>query len=305
MRIALTLLLCVSCVGLMATTTGGRLGDMTPHDFALDASLDLGGRYRTVNKYGEATDLDAAATDVWDGAEGGNLIAPCNVADFCDLWMPPTVARTHFIASSDVADDDWGTKGTGLRTIMIYGLTDWDDTAETTEVIRLDGNSDSPTPNAVPTVNQYVIIYRMRGTTQGTGGVNAGNITAMAETDGTLTAAILSGNRQTKMAIYGVSSTMRLRVTEVTASLLRGAGVSATVDADLMWMDTSDPNATVDNTQWTHMEDFGFSDLSGWDRRYGVPKAFDGPGILKVQMVGSSPGGHEATASFDAYVVDD
>jgi len=130
-------------------------------------------------KFGRHSDVDTgAAEDIWDGNSA---------------WTPPTTARVHNIASSSANDT---AAGTGARTITVIGLNG--SFVVTTENITLNGISN------VPTVNSYVIIYRMFVLTAGSGGTNAGNITATAQTDATLTAQISTGLNQTLMAIYQI-----------------------------------------------------------------------------------------------------
>ena len=180
-----------------------------------------------VNKFGKAIDVDLATpTDVWDGADG---------VTSTDIWVPPTVARTHDIASTD-ANDDGDPVGTGARTINIQGLdSNW---ILQSEDITLNGTSN------VATANTYHRIFRMKVLTVGSGGVNAGIITATAQTDATVTAAIQAGNNQTLMAIYTVPADKKAYVTNMYASF--SASTPATVTGSvklLMKQDASQSNS--------------------------------------------------------------
>ena len=129
-------------------------------------------------KFGRNADIDAGTEDVWDG--GG-------------VWVAPTTARTHAIKSSAAAD---AAAGRGLRTIKVIGLDSTYSLQE--ETVTLNGTTN------VNTANTYTMIHRMYGLTSGTGYVNAGNITATAATDNTVTAQISTGEGQTLMAIYQI-----------------------------------------------------------------------------------------------------
>ena len=134
----------------------------------------------TVNKFGKNTDIDTGSTpeDVWDG--GG-------------LWVPPTAARIHDVASSNAADTS---AGTGARTVRIYGLdSNWELQEED---ITMNGTTN------VPTAAAYTRVFRAQVLTAGSGDVNAGDITITAQTDSTVTAQITAGKGQTLMAIYTV-----------------------------------------------------------------------------------------------------
>jgi hypothetical protein len=268
--IAAVLLLVVISVPSWGFGAGVEIGSSIEDGFALVASLGEAGRYRTENKFGETDNLDAVVTDIWDGASDEIVALGGTV-----VWVAPTAPRVHSIVSSSLADSGAGgvnPVSTGMRTLDLTGLETWDASSPTTETIVLDGTT------AVNTVNSYVIIYRMEGKTWGTGGVNAGSVTATAATDGTITAAIVIGNNQTQMAIYGVSSSMKLRVIDFRASLVKTTGLSLRATGEVLWMTDPETNA-VDGTAWTNRENFEVSTDERWVRQYFVPKVFDGPGI--------------------------
>ena len=247
----------------------------------LAASLDLIPGVSTVNKFGEAIDCDnGVETDVWDGADGSTST---------DIWVPPTTARVHDIESDDSDDDNSG--GTGARTVQIFGLTSWD-TEEVSEIVELNGTTAAETENA------YVIIYRMRVLTWGSGGVNAGVITATAQTDGTVTAAILAGNNQTQMCIYGVPSNKKLRLSKVYAGIVKGTGNTQRADGELLVMTDPETNA-ANNTAWTNKENFQLVEANPpWKHDYKEPKKIDGPAIVKIQVVTNS-NNTKCTGGFD------
>ena len=240
--------------------------------------------FAKVNKFGHATDCDSGiATDIWDGADG---------ALSTDVWVPPTAARIHAIASSDVNDV---AAGSGTGKIKVYGLASWD-TAETSEDVVMDGTNDVNTQTA------YVIIHRMHPTDDAVG-VNAGDITATAATDGTITAAILAGETQTQMAIYGIPSTQTLQISCARAQIVKLTGGTARIDVDILMMPDPATNA-VANVLWIHKEHSStVSGSAGWEHCYEPYKSFSGPCIVKLQVV-STADGTQSIGSFDAYIVD-
>jgi hypothetical protein len=144
----------------------------------VNASSGLAGEI-VVNKFGRNEDVDTSDEDIWDGGA---------------TWVAPTATRIHDLTSTSTDDDNVG--GTGARTVQVYGLdADYDLQDETVE---LNGTSD------VATASSYTMIYRLIVRTAGSGGANAGTITATAQTDSTVTAQITIGNNQTLMAIYQV-----------------------------------------------------------------------------------------------------
>lgn len=165
-------------------------------DFMLDISAD---RYANITSRRQKVALDKfgrnplitsnTTEDIWDG--GGT-------------WVAPTQARVHNIVSSSAND---AAAGTGARTIRIYGLdASWN---AQSEAVTLNG----VTP--VATTGSYTRIFRMNCTSWGSGQTNAGDITATAVTDATVTAQISTGNNQTLMAIYTVPTGFSLYMTKV------------------------------------------------------------------------------------------
>lgn len=150
-------------------------------DFFLRIQQGLVTGYSSVLKFGRNSDVDTGAyEDIWTG--GGT-------------WVPPTTARVHDIVSSNT-NDDGSPAGTGAQTVKVMGLDGTYALAE--ETITMNGTTN------VATVGSYIIIYRMYVVTAGSGGANAGAITATAQTDATVTARIEIGDNQTLMAIYQI-----------------------------------------------------------------------------------------------------
>lgn len=126
--------------------------------------------------WGVNPDIDTGSVpeDVWK--QGG-------------VFVPPTTYRVHNLASSAAADTS---AGTGARTVLVTGVTS---NGIESETVTMNGASN------VATVKSYSDLW-MEVATVGSGGVNAGNITATAQTDSTITATILASNGNiTKKAI--------------------------------------------------------------------------------------------------------
>lgn len=235
------------------------------------------------NKYGRApSGVQTSVTDVWDRADA---------ATTQQIWVAPTTARIHDIVSDSASD---AAAGVGARTIRVVGLTGWG-TAEVREDIALNGTT------SVPTVNAYVIIHHLEILTKGATSVNVGTVTATAQTDGTITAAILSGNGQTHMAIYGIPSTQTAFVIDIYAHILRAAGANAAVDMSLVYNPEPDVELLnfVGKHTWAAVKD-GSSVAS---KDFKVPKRFSGPGILKIQGIASTVD-LDVSAGFDLVLVD-
>jgi len=238
----------------------------------------------SVNKFGRSTNVDSGIdTDIHDQA---------NASDDIDIWVAPTQARTHQIASTS-SDDDGSPVGAGARTIRVFGLTDWD-TAEVSEDITMNGTSN------VATSNSYVIIHRMRVLTKGATSSNVGTITATADTDGTITAQIGAGNGQTLMAVYGIPSVQTGYMTNYWASFNKSGGGSGRVDVSLLSNPEPDSELTnflVKNTQ-SILDKANSQFQFNFNPYFKIP----GPAIVKVQGNGST-NNLDVSAGFDIILV--
>jgi hypothetical protein len=221
--------------------------------------------HKTVNKFGRTTNADSAdPTDIWDRANATNDQA---------IWLAPTAARVHAIASTD--DNDGKTSApnsTGARTVRVYGLADWD-TAESSEDVTLDGTTGVNT-------RPYVIIHRIKVLTSGASGPNIGTITATAASDSTVTAQINPSEGQTQMAIYGVPSTQSAYVTSFYANVERDSPAGVTCLIRLLWCFNVESQSTIYQIKHTTSLNKG-DDVQQF---YDPPNTFAGPGILKLQV---------------------
>ena len=232
-----------------------------------------------VNKFGAAASgIQTTVTDVWDRADA----TPTQ-----QIWLAPTAARLHAIVSTSASD---AAGGVGMRTVTVYGLPDWD-SSEIQETVTLNGTS------SVNTVNSFVIIHRMRAETWGATNVNVGTITATAATDSTVTAAILPGNGQTLMAIYGVPSTETWYVTNYYASINKAQGAAATISFRL----SVNPSPDVLTTRYLvkHVIGTQSTGANHFAHQFNPYFALAGPAILKLQGIASAADA-DATGGFDA-----
>jgi len=237
----------------------------------------------TINKFGRApSGVQTSATDIWDRADA----TPTQ-----QIWVAPTIARVHQIASSS-GSDDGDPVGVGARTIRVWGLSDWD-TAETSQDLTLNGATDVAT-------SAYVIIYRMRILTWGATSINVGTITATADGDGTVTAAILPGQGQTQMAIYGVPSVQNFYMAQYYASFLKSGGATGSVDVNLL-VNTA-PDTELTNFTVKHTAGRISAGTSGQPHRFDPYFKIDGPAIVKMQCVGSTAD-LDVSAGFDGYCI--
>ena len=258
------------------------------YDHSLDVARGEIPNMSSVNKFGRNIEIDSGVTaDIWDGghtvASGGTSL----------IWVAPTQARIHQIASSSDSDDG-DPVGVGARTLKVFGLTDWD-TNEVNETITLNGTNDVATSNA------YVIIYRMRVLTKGATSVNVGEITATADTDNTITARIRAGQGQTQMSIYGIPSTQTAYVGRIYSNANKAGGAAGLADAALLY--NPEPAAELLNFLVKHTFGIQTVGTSAFTIPYYVPKAFEGPGILKIQVT-SGTNDMDVSAGFDLILVD-
>lgn len=231
-----------------------------------------------LHKFGRNTDIDTTTLpeDLWDG--GG-------------VWVAPTQARVHAIASTSVNDT---AAGTGARTVRVIGLPGWD-REEVSEIVEMNGTG------SVNTVNSYVIIYRMQVVTAGTGGYNDGDITATAATDGTVTAQITAGFGQTLMAIFGIPSSKRIVLTQWHASIAR-QNITTAADISLLVNPAPDVNLDLFNIRQTFSTNA--TGTSSAEHTFTPPVAIPGPAIILMQVEGVSSLNSDISGGFDGYVMD-
>ncbi len=250
-------------------------------DFMFEAGMGTYTGISTINKFGRATNVDNGIdTDVWDRA---------NATDDQAIWIAPTAARIHDITSVSTSDTS---AGGGARTIKISGLTDWT-TAEVSEDITMNGTSN------VATSNSYVIIHRMQVLTKGAEKVNWGDITATAQTDSTVTAQIISGSGQTKMAIYGIPSTHKLFIPTYYTSLIN-AGATSEITSTLLI--NPEPEVELLNFLVKHEVGYRGGGTTHAPHRFLPYKQVNGPAILKIQTLGDTDD-MDVTAGFDGILI--
>jgi len=240
-----------------------------PFNYFSELALgNIPGRSPT-NKFGAApSGIQTSLVDIWDLADA----APTQ-----QIWLAPTAARIHTIASDSV-EDDVGQDGTDK--VRVWYLADWD-SLEAYEDVEGDINGGIAMDNAA------VIIHRMKAIAQATTvgvGVNVGTITATAAGDATITAVILPANGQTEMAIYGVPSMQVALLHTWHAQISRA--ISATVDFTLR----VNENPDVQTVAFARKDDISLSNTgtSSEHRTFASPKRFDGPCIIKVQGLSSA-----------------
>lgn len=258
----------------------------TNHDLNLEIAAGTYANYSSVNKFGRApTGLQTTATDVWDRADA----TPTQ-----QIWVAPTQARVHAIVSTDDTDGKTASPNSvGARTLQVYGLTSWG-AAETSEIITLTGT------DAVNTVNSYVIIHRMKVLTKGATTVNAGVITATAATDATVTAAILAGQGQTQMAIYGIPSTQTAYVTGYYSSYNSAA---ATKSVTMSLLVNPEPDAELINFLVKHTQGLFGDSTTYLQHSFRPYMKVAGPAIIKMNGLAAAAD-YDVSAGFDLILVD-
>lgn len=225
-----------------------------------------------MRKFGANPDVDIGTEDIWDG--GG-------------VWVAPTQARTHDIASTD-ADDDGSPAGTGARTIKVFGLDgNYEDQSET---LTMNGTTD------VPTVNQYIMIHRMMVVTAGSTGNNVGNITATAQVDGTVTAQITATRNQTLMAIYQIPNAKTGYLVHWYIDAFR-ATISGGVDG---WLSIQPDGEVFQQKAHRSMQGQGGSSTTA--KLFCLPAA--AKSIIKISALPTAAN-YKIAAGFDLILVDD
>ncbi len=236
-------------------------------DFYFDVGADDVRNFGHVNKFGNNVDVDQAEEDIWDG--GG-------------VWDEPTASQVYTFTST--SGDDASPDGTGARTIEIFGLDS--DGLLASETLALTGTGE------VTATNQYSMMHRLIVRTAGSGGENAGTITANANTDGTVTAQITIGNNQTLMAIYKVSAIDNGCLIGFYVGMNRASPNNGLVD---IFLKVKPPGEVWQVKQVNGLMSTG---TTAFQHIYNPPKCFDPLTIIKMSAIGQTDS-NDISAGFD------
>ena len=240
------------------------------------------GLYPVIQTGRAPSGVQTTSTDLWDRGDA----TPTQ-----QLFTAPTTARVHAIVSGSANDT---AAGTGARTVKVYGLTAWT-AVETSETVIMAG----ATP--VNTTGSYVIIHRMVVLTTGSGGTNAGAITATAATDTTVTATIRASVGQTEMAIYGWPSTQKLYVTSFSASIQLSSGGATHALVRMLY--NPEPTGTLAHFNEIDLMGLESTGVSSQKIEYNPSLILAGPGILKVNALASA-NDLDVSGRFTAFLTD-
>lgn len=275
------------------------------HDIASSSANDAG----TVVSSGTATGgstttlIDTGATFVTDGVAAGDTVIDDTTMEHATVvtidseTQITTVATRHRTAFT--SGDSYRVvtpASTGATVLHIYGLDS--SMLEQEEFIVLNGTSN------VATVNTYYRIYRMH--TDGAASrddTNIGNLTATAQTDGTVTAQVNAGNGQTLMAIYTIPSNKTAFITQLKGSINRNGAATGAM-ADLVLYEI--PFASVDGAG-RRLEEYFSLAIEGTSFatiKFKPYKKIDSNTDLIVQCEGVTDNNTDISAGFDLYLVD-
>jgi len=155
--------------------------------------------HSAISIFGYNGDVDTSEESVWP--DGGTV-------------PHPTTASVLDIVSTSTDDAD---EGTGANTVFIEGLDG--NYNVVSETVTLDGTT------AVETVNSYLYVNQLYVATAGTGGANAGEITAKVDT--TLYDLIAVGYNQRTTAHYCVPAGYTAYLTEGVITAGQASGSTA------------------------------------------------------------------------------
>ena len=211
--------------------------------------------YSVIHKFGHNPSITTATDpeDIWDG--GG-------------IWVAPTQARIHQLTSTSAEDGAVGL--TGALTMQVQGLDRGFNLQEETLILNGQAN--------VPTKFLHIMIHRMFILTAGSTGWNVGDITATADTDGTVTAQINAQNNQTGMALYQIASGAKGYMTNFYGSLADSQGGGANVDIEMIVK----PFGGVNNVKQFH--GLVAAGAAHFNHLFPVPMEIEGKAIVKMRV---------------------
>jgi hypothetical protein len=170
-------------------------------DFNLEVSRGLIPGHTAVSIFGYNGDVDTSEESVWP--------------DGSTVPHPTTASKLNIVSTS--TDDDGSPAGTGARTVYIEGLDG--NYKVVSETLTLNGTTNVETTQSYLYVNQFYVA------TVGTGGVNAGEITAKVST--TLYDLIAVGYNQRTTAHYCVPAGYTAYLTEGVITAGQASGSTA------------------------------------------------------------------------------
>jgi len=228
-------------------------------------------RATKVAKFGAApSSIAATATDIWSRA------------GTTQIWLAPTAARVHTIASTSASDDG--------AVIRCWGLPTWDN-EETYQDITLPGG----------TTSGEVIIHRMKLLQTAAHPTLVGTVTATAATNNTVTAEIPIGSEQTQMAIYGVPSTQVFQLKQWIVGIDKAIGTAASCNFEIRVNERPDLQTTGYIRKWN--DSVQSTGINSKSVEFAETIDFSGPCIIKIQAIGSA-GSLDGHASFIGRLVD-
>lgn len=232
-------------------------------DLLLEISGGAAG-FNQVNKFGHNSNVgNSNFEDVWE--TGGTI-----------QW--PTSAQTYDIVSDDTNDTS---AGTGARTVEIEGLDG--SYVEQSETVTLNGT----TP--VTTVNSYLRVFRGKVMTAGSGGENAGSLTATQNVSGYVAWTIVPTANQSLVAAYTVPAGK-------TAHLLTWFIGLKTGKATDILMQVRPENEVFQTKRWLTVDE---ATTQVWNPYLNIAEKSD----MRVRTKAST-GSHEVSSGFDIILVD-
>ena len=189
----------------------------------------------------------------------------------------PTSAAVVSVVSASSADDDGST---GAEKVEIQGLDA--NFKNQTEIVTMNGTA------AVTTTNTFIRVFRMRVTEAGSGGVNAGNITASISSSDV--ARINANEGQTLMAVYTVPADKKAYLVKFQGSLSKNQEANFQLRAKV-----------YNDGAWNVKGLWGtFANAITYE--YPVPLEFDAK--TDIQIRGKAGATSEMGAIFDLILVD-
>jgi hypothetical protein len=258
---------------------------VTPSDYNLEVDRGNITGQMSIDIFGRSINVESGVqTDIWDRA---------NPTDNQAVWLAPTAARIHTIASSSASDT---TGGVGANSVQIFYLPDWN-TAETTETVTGNLNAGIAMVNGAVMINAMKVIPQASSTS-----INVGVITATAAVDGTVTAQIDAAEGQTEMAIYGVPSTQTLYMTSFYGSILKASEGATNDQADLQLL--FNPSVDVNTLVYrvSHSVGLRTDGASPFQHRLINYKVYPGPCVVKMRAEGST-NDLTVSAGFSGFIV--
>jgi len=179
---------------------------------------------------------------------------------------------------------------TGMKTVQIVGLKTPTSTEFETETITLTGT-------ATDSVNAWWRIVSLRGKTFGSGGTNAGTITARSKvTVAEVFAVIAVGHGRSQISVFTAPYGTKVALKDLILCLVRTSGAAGSAQMHLLIRESGSGGYTV-------RDNMHISTAAPYHAYANTPKVLNGGDDLIIRCIDSSDSASTISCQFDCFII--